>query len=222
MENTVHTLNPKIVFGLINLSEKEIKQCVTSLKARGKEYFSMDGSFLALTKSCAIDNPRQKDFDDLKYLFYKNEIDFDKLCCLFDKTYFLNNSRKIASENFKWFFSEEDEKFKSFLFGSFPNFVNLISNFENYYPSREFLLNFVKENSSKDRKSFSSVLYDLGLVFNKIDISEDEGKLKILASLLDSSKDLSHNEFNQLIQWKILPKFSKDKRKNKEILTCLI
>lgn len=213
----VHNLNPEIVFGIVDLDRKDLFNFVSSTKIKNKNYYFMDPTFLSFTKSCAIDNPREKDFNDINYLVSTGKINYDKLSFLFDKTGHLNNSKKIALENFNWFFADSPKnlRLKSRLFQSFPRFINIISEFGNYEDARDILLNYTKKDSAKNGYALSSVIYNSHSAIRELNGFADEIKMNFLENLLDSARKNDYIDFDRKINREVIPKLRYSKNKEK-------
>src|SRR3989344_510510 len=58
----VHSFTPSSFFDGTPMKRRELFPYVSKITVRDKDYGVMNGAFLALTKTCAIDNPREKDY----------------------------------------------------------------------------------------------------------------------------------------------------------------
>jgi hypothetical protein len=217
----VHTINPSLVFGLLDISEGELERYVDEVKIKNKNYKYMNGSFLAFSKSCAIDNPREKDYFDVKYLWDNNHIKKGDLSHLLDVSQVINNSKGIALESFSWFF-ENCSKSKCNLYQSFPRFVNLISEFKDVEKARSILVNYSKKDSEKTGYAVSSVIYDIHSVIKELSSLQEKDKLKILKSLSSFAVNHDHIDFDRKVHRELVPKARNSRNKFGVVLDSLI
>ena len=150
----VHNCYTKDVFGVISSNPAELSDYVTSVVIKGKGYFSMNGTFLTLTKTCAMDNPREKDYHDVQFLNSENLIDFNELDSLYNRANRLTNVPQIPIKVLKFILEHKNSK----LFQTFPRLANLISEFDNTEKVTEMLSDYSKKDLEKDF-ILMSVLY---------------------------------------------------------------
>lgn len=198
---SVHALDPEIVFGLVHLDKEGLIGHVSDTEIEGREYYFLDGSFLTLTKTCALDSPREKDYKDVSFLYENGAIDLDKLRKLYEKTNILPNNPELALNTLEWMLDRDkdiDDKIR--LFQTFPKLVNLLDKFDDSESARKVIMGHVQSNVSKGGYELSSVLYGINSVISKIDDISEEEKREKLSYLLRESEKSNHIDFNKYIQ----------------------
>jgi hypothetical protein len=217
----VHTISPSLVFGLLDISQEELEGYVEQVSIKDQEFFFMGGSFLAFSKSCAIDNPREKDYTDVNYLYENNHVNFGKLNHLFDISQMINNSRGSTLKNFKWFF-KDPSKSKINLYQSFPRFVNLVADFNEIEKAESILVNYSKKDKEKIGYAISSVIYDMHAVIKELSCLKEKDKLHVLRELSSFAVDHDYVDFDRKVHRELVPKARNSKNKKKAVLDSLI
>ena len=203
----VHQCTPEDVFGAISIDRVELKNYIKSLDIGNKNYSFVDGTFLTLTKTCAMDNPRIKDYEDIVSLYQFSLIDFNKLKDLYFNATRVNNDSELIVNTLKWFLDENKEKNYNYahLFCSFPRFVNFLSEFENPIKIRNLLVEFGEEYEF-DGMAISSVVYNIHNVVREFAECDEEKRKELVESLLTEAGVHDYRDFDELINFGILPK----------------
>ena len=187
---------------LVSLNKKELKKETDFVSLRNKEYYFMNGSFLTLSKTCAIDPPREKDYSDVKILYDNNLIDEDKLENFFYLSDKLTNNSRLSIEKFKEIMKREDRK-NILLFQSFPNYVNLIDEFNSKEKASEIINDYIESEENKSGYALYSILKNSHSLIQKIDKEKD--KENLLEKLLGLAYLNTHIEFDRKVHQEFLP-----------------
>jgi len=214
----IHTFMKKDVSFVTSLSLSEVKKYVSSVNLKGKQYFFLDGNFLTLTKTCARDTPREKDFYDILTLKNLNEINMNKLSYLFAKCPRITSNTSLVTKMFEWFFSEGEEKKKIKLFQTFPHLINLLDEFESPLGIKEKVL---KYSSKEDKGGYqlSTIMNNINLLIREVDPLQRE---KALDKLLNYALKNDYLDFDRKVNFDLLPRFRYDKKKDKNKILNLI
>lgn len=177
-----HSCSTKDVFGILSGTQDELEKYVQNVKLNGKNYQIMDATFLTLTKTCAIDNPREKDYRDVQFLYDSRLINLRELDSLYKKSerfkeikktnplrilkllldnskiYEKDNGEKIEEKRKK---SEKDFELKMRLFQTFPNLIKLLDKFKDDKRAFNLISDYVSNDSSKNGYSLNSVFYNI-------------------------------------------------------------
>jgi len=221
----VHQCTPEDVFGAISIDRTELSDYIKSVKIGNQNYSFVDGTFLTLTKTCAMDNPRTKDYEDIVSLYELDLIDFDKLKDLYFDAPRVNNNSELIVNNLKWFLDENKNKSsnRASLFCSFPRLVNFLSEFENPIEIRDLLVEFSEEYKS-DGMAISSVVYNVHNVVREFDKCDEEKKKNIVETLLTEAGVHDYRDFDEMVNFGILPKirYSKSLEDRLSVVKSLI
>jgi hypothetical protein len=210
----VHSFTPSQFLSGTPLRRRDLFPYVTKVSPQenGQNYYVMDGAFLALTKTCAIDCPREKDFDDLASLYDLGIIDLDKLNALFSKADRVTKNSDLVLDTFEWFFSGDRSPEKVKLFQSFPRLANLLDEFsdkehpsylERVHDIRDSLVNFSR-NYSGNGYALSSVLYDTHALLRELD-NDSRKDTKLLGIVLSHAARNDYRDFSETVHHKLIP-----------------
>src|SRR3989344_284304 len=179
----VHRCTPEDVFGAISIDRVELKNYIKSLDIGIKDY------------------------EDIVSLYQFSLIDFNKLKDLYFNATRVNNDSELIVNTLKWFLDENKEKNYNYahLFCSFPRFVNFLSEFENPIEIRNLLVEFGEEYEF-DGMAISSVVYNIHNVVREFAECDEEKRKELVESLLTEAGVHDYRDFDELINFGILPK----------------
>jgi hypothetical protein len=211
----VHNCSIDNVFGVISGKEKEFDKYVISTKIQDKDYYFMNGTFLTLTKTCAIDNPREKDFKDIQILYSNNLIDFEELNSLYLKAERLIKRPNLSVNTLRWIL-EHPTSDNIRLFQTFPRLVNLVGEFEDTIPPEEAVSSYVHSDQNKDGYALASVVYNVHSFLREFKESSEGERLVMMKKLLKIAKKNDYIDFDRIVNWDLIPKarYSSPKSKN--------
>lgn len=198
----VHTINPQIVLGLFSADPQDYVQ---RTNVGNRDYYSMNGSFLALTKTCALDTPREKDYSDVSFLYDYNQVNQKQLKDLFRRTRTLTKDSELALDTFNWILSDKKDSVKPRLFQTFPRLVNLCNEFEDQETARDIVKDCIEADHFRRGYDLSSIIYGVHSVLREIPTDDDEERIKIMIKLFDISRSGDYSDFDRLVHFKILP-----------------
>jgi len=203
----VHQCRPNNIFSSVSLDEEEARQYVRSAELGSKTYHFMNGTFLTFTKTCAVDNPREKDYNDIAFLNNAGLVDFNKLKELYSKALRVTKNFQLVLDTLKWFLDSEEESSvaKTSLFCTFPRFVNLLDEFEETEEIKDLLVEFAEEYKG-DNNALSSVIYNVQNIvreFPKPSESVRKGALEVLLTMAGAE---DYRDFDRYVNYDVVPK----------------
>ncbi len=209
-----HQFNLKRVRDLIDLTDSEVLDLVKFVEIDGKKYYFMDSNFLTLSKTCAFDNPRPKDLDDIYRLDELDLIDFGKLKELYSKAVTITHNSDLVIETLKWVinYPKDETIAREKLFASFPKLVNLLNEFEKYDLAKNMVVSFCEEYSG-DGNATASVIYNVHSVIREVRFDEEDEKLETLDWLLTKAGLEDYRDFDHEVHLTIIPKLRYSKPK---------
>ena len=214
----VHSFDVKR--GFVPLKKEQFYGYVDSTNVKGKKYFFMDGSFLALSKTCAIDNPREKDYHDLKFLYDTNQIDKIKLKGLFESSEILTNNSNLSIDIFNSLMKRKNSQNIN-LFQSFPHYVNLVDEFDKKDKAKKIIRDYSFKDKNKSGYALSSILYNSHLLIREIgnfkDEAKEKDKLNFLEDLLLMASFNDHVDFDRKVHQEYLPQLRYASNKNEKM-----
>src|SRR3989344_503109 len=206
----VHSFTPSSFFDGSPMKRRELFPHISKVFIRDKNYYAMNGAFLSLTKTCAIDTPREKDYVDLTSIHSIGLIDDEKLASLFLKSSRITKNTPLVSDTFKWFFEGEQNSGKIKLFQAFPRLVNLLDEFSDsehpfyldcVHKARSLLLG-VAEKSRHSGYEFASIVYDIDTILRELPIVD---RKKTLRDALSFAERQDYRDFSELVHNQIAP-----------------
>ena len=162
----------------------------------------MNGTFLTVTKTCAIDSPREKDFRDVKCLDECGLIDFDKLRPLYKRASRITGNADLVIDSLQWFLTSPNPG-KIKLFQTFSKLINFIDEFKDPMMIRGRLLGYAIEEQ-KPGYEIASVIYDIHCLIRECD---DREKIKLLDPLLGIAIRNDYRDFDRVIHEDLIPRF---------------
>lgn len=200
----VHQCTPDNVFGVISSNVGSLRKYISCLNLKDKRYYHMNAPFLALTKTCAIDTPREKDFEDVKFLYDSGLIN-NQLKHLFANANRLTKNSDLALETFNWFF-EGDDPNKVKLFQTFPRFVNILNEFNNPKEIKNLLLEYTQRDKDKSGYQLASVIYDSHSLLRELGHMSEQKKKEVLKKLLNIAEKNDYADFDRIVHENFVPK----------------
>jgi len=203
------------------LPKEKLEYFIESYKINEKDYHFLDGTYLTLTKTCSLDCPREKDFEDISILYNLNLIDFDKLKTLYSKFDKVTNNVLLVEANLKWLLDSDFEEHPNriHLFNSFLPFVNFIDEFSNPELVKNYLEDFVEEYQGNG-EAVSSVIYNIHSIIREGRDFSEEKKLNLTDNLLSIAGLSDYRDFDRRVQFDILPKLRYSKEEFDILSAC--
>ncbi|MEM3113261.1 MAG: hypothetical protein QXI33_02445 [Candidatus Pacearchaeota archaeon] len=213
----VHQCDLDKIFGVASLNLNNVLNYIVDTKIDKKKYWFMDGTFLTFTKTCAVDNPREKDFEDIALLYNLGLINFKRLGRLYESSDRITKNSKLIIDILQNFLEyQTQDKIK--LFQTFPRLVNLVDEFPDYKKAMGKLQDHASQNG-KNGYQLSSVLYDIHSIVREV---ENHNKMRVLTALLKIAKNNDYRDFDRLVHQYLLPKFRySSKRKQTKLIKNL-
>lgn len=190
---------------LVPLDDEKIKSYVDKVRIKDKDYFFMGGSFLALSKTCAIDTPREKDYNDVKFLYDSNQIDRPSLESLFLSSEVLSNNSHLSMQVFDSLLSEHNPD-NLRLFQSFRNYINLLDSFSSKDKVSDLIKSYVKNDKDKSGYAISNILYNSNFLVDQMKDLPERSRLKFLESAFVFASENDYIDFDRKVHGEILPK----------------
>lgn len=218
----VHSLNPEIIFKLVSLEKGSLMRNVDSTIINGKKYFFMDGAFLTMTKTCAIDTPREKDYNDIKFLYQFKKIDKESLRNLFQKTRTITNNSSIPLETLVWFFEKDlGDANKIRLFQAFPNLVNLTAEFKDISGVRDKLFKYIKRDTSKTGYQISSIIRNFHSLIREVGDVDDSFKKNVLDRAIKLAQNHYYTDMDYAVNRILVPEIRYSSKGRHDVLQIL-